>query len=240
MAIEMTQNATAKSKSFGPGIVRGWFDAILNPVIQSMRYEIAKLNSRDLAWQAITGTTESILPIKRLIPPFAEDTLEQFLNFFSDCKAKIYSYEEARQELEHACAQLQHALENSHELRAVYDKAALDNSPGFDGNYISSVFTSYRSDVYHLGNLAQFIINQANELPADNSYAPAWNRYREQFLTTLDSPGIKGRALAVENERRNLLQKVVDLIKTFKNIREELSIQHDVPYLPPEAFYQNR
>jgi hypothetical protein len=237
MAIENAQNATAKSRSFGPGIVRGWFDAVLNPVIQSMRYEIGKLNSRDLAWQPVPGTTESILPIKRLIPPFAEDTLEQFLNFYSDCKEKIYSYDEARQELEHACTQLHRVLENSYELRAIYEKASLDSSPGFDGNSISSVFTSYRNDDYHLGNLAQFVVNQANELSPDNVYAPAWIKYRDQFINLLDLPEIKEKFLIVEMERRNVLQKVVELIKSFKNIREELSIQHDVPYLPPEAIY---
>lgn len=235
MSFENAKNATARS--FGPGIVRGWFDAVLNPIIQSMRYQIGKLNTRDFAWQAISGTTDSLLPIKRLIPPSAEDTLEQFLNFFSDCKEKIYSYEEERQELEHACAQLQRALEDSPELRAIYDKACLDNSTGYDGNYISNVFSSYRNDIYHLGNLAQLIVNQANDLPADNPYAPVWMKYREQFTALLDLPEIKGKLQVIEQERRNVLQKVVELVRSFKNIREELSIQHDVPYLPPEAIY---
>ncbi|MBO0719868.1 MAG: hypothetical protein J2P41_03545 [Blastocatellia bacterium] len=235
MSFENAKNAIARS--FGPGIVRGWFDAVLNPIIQSMRYQIGKLNTRDLSWQASTGTTDSLLPIKRLIPPSAEDTLEQFLNFFSDCKEKIYSYEEARQELEHACGQLQRALEDSLELRAIYDKACLDNSTGFDGNIISSVFTSYRNDIYHMGNLAQSIVNQVNELPADNPYAPVWIMYREQFIALLDLPEIKGKLQIIEQERRNVLQKVVELVKSFKNIREDLSIQHDVPYLPPEAIY---
>ena len=235
MTVDIAKNPTARS--FGPGIVRGWFDAVLNPVIQSMRYQIGKLNTRDLGWQAVNGTADSILPIKRLIPPYAEDTLEQFLNFFSDCKEKIHSYEEARQELEHACAQLQHALETCPELKDIYDKACLDNSTGYDGNYIHSVFSSYRNDVYHLGNLAQCIVNQANDLPADNPYAPVWIKYREQFIDLLELPGIKGRLQAIEQERRDVLYKVVELVKSFKNIREDLSIQHDVPYLPPEAIY---
>jgi hypothetical protein len=68
-------------------------------------------------------------------------------------------------------------------------------------------------------------------------YAPAWIKYRDQFINLLDLPEIKEKFLIVEMERRNVLQKVVELIKSFKNIREELSIQHDVPYLPPEAIY---
>jgi hypothetical protein len=235
MAIEMAKNTTARS--FGPGIVRGWFDAVLNPVIQSMRYQIGKLNTRDLAWQAVTGTMDSILAIKRLIPPFAEDTLEQFLNFFPDCKEKIYSYEEARQELEHACAQLQRVIETTPELIEIYETASLDDTPGPDGNIISSVFSSYPDVNYHLSNLAQFLVNDAQEVPANNAYAPAWSKYRDQFINLLDLPEVKEKVLVVERERRNLLQKVVDLIKAFKAIREELSIKHDVPYLPPEAIY---
>jgi hypothetical protein len=235
MAIDMAKNTTARS--FGPGIVRGWFDAVLNPIIQSMRYQIAKLNTRDLAWQAVSGTIDSILPTKRLIPPFAEDTLEQFLNFFPDCKEKIYSYEETRQELEHACAQLQRVIETTEELRAIYETASLDDSPGPDGIFINSVFSSYTDDYFHLSNLAQLLVNEAQEPPANNAYTPVWYKYRGQFITLLDLTEVKEKVLVVERERRNLLQKVVELIKSFKAIREELSIKHDVPYLPPEAIY---
>ncbi|MGH9937187.1 MAG: hypothetical protein ACREAM_13125, partial [Blastocatellia bacterium] len=220
-------NARKKQPAFGPGIVRGWFDAVLNPMIQTLKYEQMRLEEGNWTWQVPPGQLESILPIKKMIQPLAEDTLEQFLNFHPDLKEEIRIYEDTRAQLVVACMRLQRVIENSEELKAIYQRAKGDNSATSSGATISSLLSLPGTDDEHLEALAQCVVNRCGELPRFYIYSPVWNKYRDELLALLKIPHIEHEALTgVDHLGKKLLRIVEGLIKILKEARDDLSLKY--------------
>jgi len=227
-------NARKKQPAFGPGIVRGWFDAVLNPMIQTLKYEQMRLEEGNWTWQVPPGHLESILPVKRMVQPLAEDTLEQFLNFHPDLKDEIEIYGSTRVQLEDACRSLQRAVEESGELLAIYQRAKEDNSITPQGITVNSAFGLGQKDQENLEALAQYVVNRSGELPRFFVYSPVWNKYRDEFLALLDLPNINQKAIPVEHMGQKLLKVIEELIEDLKETRNELSLKYDVPYVPTQ------
>jgi len=227
-------NARKKQPAFGPGIVRGWFDAVLNPMIQALKYARMRLEERNWTWQVPPGHLESILPVKKMIQPLAEDTLEQFLDFHTDLKDEIEIYGHTRAQLEDACRSLQRAVEESEELKEIYQRAREDNSLTPQGITVNSAFSLGRNDQEHLESLAQYVVNQVEELPRFYVYSPVWNKYNDEFLALLGLPNIRQKAVPVEHLGQKLIKVVEKLMEELKETRNELSLEYDVPYVPTQ------
>jgi hypothetical protein len=106
-----------------------------------------------------------------------------------------------------------------------------------DGTELNSLLGSY-SDDQNLAYFGQYVVNNQQELPAYYTYSPIWKKYGAEFLAVLEEREIVPKRRAVEKIGRNLATIAERLVELLKDIRDDLSIKHDVPYVTAEAVYQ--
>jgi hypothetical protein len=175
------------------------------------------------------------------------DNLEQFLRFHPDMDKSVQQHDRQLEDLQKTCSELQRGLEESPQLLEVYEAvtssaslASLRSAGGIldqyetDRNLIMRFFGAYpKSD--HLALLAQLIVNRSQYLPSYHTTAPLWNAYRDQFLAILNHPSIEPIYQKVEKVGQELLRIVERLIRLLKDLREELSLKYDEPYVATVA-----
>jgi hypothetical protein len=95
-----------KKLKFGPGIVRGWFDTVINPLLRSLRYELLLLEDNNWTWQVVPEGLESIRPVRQMVSPVAADNLDQFIKYHPIVKKTSDLHDEQRTRLLEACRTL--------------------------------------------------------------------------------------------------------------------------------------
>ena len=90
----------------------------------------------------------------------------------------------------------------------------------------------------HIAVLAEYIVNNTGMLPSYFSVSPLWNRFREDFLAIAEAPSVLDQYKLTTRAGTKLLQMVNRLSDLLKEIREELSIQHDMPYVTSTSIEQ--
>jgi len=96
---------------------------------------------------------------------------------------------------------------------------------------VSDIFGAYPpSDRYKL--IAQYVVNNAAELPPHYSTAAFWNRNREVLLGCLTRlPNVRKHFASAVHVAEHLASAGGTLRSQLKNLRQELSLQYDVPIL---------
>jgi hypothetical protein len=95
-----------------------------------------------------------------------------------------------------------------------------------------------REAEHHIAVLAEYIVNNTDVLPTYFTLSPLWNRFREDFLAIAETPSVVDQYKLTTRAGTKLLQIVNRLSGLLKEIREELSIQYDMPYVTSTAIEQ--
>lgn len=225
-----------KASKPGPVIIRAWFDTVINPLLQALKWEQVRLEQKNWTWQIPPGRLESVRPVKDMISPLAEDNLEQFLSFYPALKEQVDFHDTEVTHLEVACRNLQRAIEENDRLREIYRQIRSDESLTPLGETVSGVLRG-DSELKHLELLAQYIVNRMDELPDYYVYSPVWNKYRSDLLAILELPDIQQQVSLADHSGDKLLRIDKRLIENLKKTREELSLTHDVPYVAASTVY---
>ena len=211
----------------GPRIVRAWFETVINPLLNALRAENTLLQKKDWTWQFYQTGLEMIKPVTQYIDADAVDNLEQILHFYPSLKTKIENHDEATDRLFQACRGLHTTIVSRSDLEDIYrtvtSQAKLSKS-------MEEMFAS-REASEHINLLTEYIVNNTGELPYYYTVSPLWNRYREQFLKVLGHPAVVPYTKKTTKAGEQLMRANEALVKSLKNIREELSLKHDVPYV---------
>ncbi len=224
------------SSKVGMRIVRNWFDTIINPLLLALKAEQARLEKKDWTWQHFANQLESIRQVKQMISPLAEDNLEQFISFYPSIGKAISLHDRERDDLLKACQDLQSVLENSAALKSIYEQVKVDDSPTPQGRTVNEVLLS-NDDELHCKFIAEYMVNRTGELPDYITYAAAWNKYRKEFVESLSQSEIRKQNELVECAGARLLKTSQKLTVTLKQTRQNLSIEHDEPYVTASTIY---
>jgi hypothetical protein len=81
----------------------------------------------------------------------------------------------------------------------------------------------------HLNVLAEDIVNGAGILPNYFTTAPLWNKYRNDLLQIREAPGIHSHWENCCKAGANLQITVDQLVNRLKLIRQDLSLEYDLP-----------
>jgi hypothetical protein len=219
-------------RKIGREIVRSWFDTVINPLLQGLGSERKLLAKQNWTWRFEQQRLLSISHIKSSIAFQALDNLDQFLNFgppaAQECKPLMDRHDGLVEYLTDACGALQGALRESAELTATYEKAKLDADLVQPGRDFSSLFGAYPPPL-HLDVLAEDIVNGTGLLPNYYTTAPLWNKYRDELLQTREAPGIRPHWETCRKGGAELEVTADRLIHLVKSIRQDLSVEHDLP-----------
>jgi hypothetical protein len=167
----------------------------------------------------------------------ARDNLDQLLEFSPNLGTHVKEHDTAVSRLVESCKALHRAIQESPALREKYEVATSPESLGKLGAAVSDLFGAY-PPTDHLALLAQYIVNNTGELP--EYYAPArlWNQHRDALLAITGHSSIQPYSDALAQAGAAALRSVERLIAILKQRRQELSLEHDVPYVVPVGSVQ--
>jgi hypothetical protein len=219
---------------FGPKTISSWFSAVINPLLRFLRMEADYLRAENWTWEWQSEELESIRPVRDHLDPESVDTLEQFLSYYPNVRAKADEHDEAVRRLVGRCRDLQASLAKSPALRRLYDRAISEGSLTDRGRTVEQVFGAYSEVREHLEIISQHIVNNKRSLPDYYPISTLWRQYGGEFLGLLGEPGISEQKKLTQEDGKKLLDAVEGLADTLKDTRERLSIENDVPIVPQE------
>jgi len=229
---ELSEKGTAQLQlppRIGPRIVRAWFDTVLNPLIEYVESEIVLLERKNWTYSFGARTLELIRPIRQ---SFHNANFEQILQMNAPLSANIETHDAAVERLSAAVASLHEALVSSRDFVQLCDSLlAPENLSRLGVRELSDVFGAYPpSGRYHL--IAQYVVNGTGELPPHYSTARFWNENREHLLKSLTSlPNVREHFASTAPLGPHLTSVSRTLASQVKKLRQELSLQYDVPII---------
>lgn len=223
--------AAEDARKVGPHIVRAWFDTVINPLLRGLDSERALLTKEKWTWRFEQGALLSFVPVRSFIAFEALDNLEQFLQMAQDanlCRL-VDRHDQQVHLLTAACSRFHDALRDSEPLREIYQRIAVQNAvPLRPGQTFDSLFGAYPPS-RHLDVLAEDIVNGSGQQPAYFATAPLWNHYRDELLRLRETPEICPHWEEAQRCGQALNGTVEKLIDSLKSIRQELSLEYDLP-----------
>ena len=222
----------ADSGMNGPGseLVRTWVTAVITPIIRMMEREQQLLDEQKLRWDDQWDRVEGIEAIRRSYGPSWRDRLEQFERFYPDIRKAIDEHDREAAALQERYQHLFQSIQDSPDLRALYEKAVSPESLVEMGVEMRDVFNFPENVAGHLKALAEHTINGEKHLTSIYTTRKLWERYGSEFRDLLSHPPLRGLVDEADVVAKRLLQVVEQLISRLKEVREDLSLRHNVSY----------
>jgi hypothetical protein len=153
---------------------------------------------------------------------------EQFASFFPQVNGLLEEHDRKVDKLTEACGSFHTALIANRVFQAIFADIETEAKAVFDVEF-SSHFGALSDTVSFAGLLAEYLVNNMEDLPEYYATSRLWNRFRGRFAPAMASPEIESHRLETEACGRELLEASDVLTATFKTKRLELSQELDVP-----------
>jgi len=230
MKTSMKQPRRSAKQPYGPNIVRAWFDTVFHYVLAGLETEKGFLARRNWTFRHHNGKLEYIASVARYVPLAAIENLEQFVAFFPEVGALIDRHDDCVQRLESRCAAYADALIESADFLTTFRRVEAE-SPQELHHEFSRNFGAYSSEEDFKRNLAEYLVNNIESLFSYYSTAALWNRYREDFVSPVNTLELAPLREAIDQAGRDSIAASDELIASMKRIRSELSLAFDVPFV---------
>lgn len=226
---------TTPQVKIGPRIVRAWFDSIINPLIDALESEMRMLRSRNFTWRFRPAGFESIRRISHHLDVAGSANLEQLVALYPNLDAVFRDHDRQVEALRKEVQKLEEAIVSSPGFRQHFDAITSPESlRAIGASSPTELFGAYPEEDW-IKMLAQYVINNSGELQSHYATARLWNPHRVELLRTLQSPDIEVRYQAVLNLADTLLEVDSALEDQLKDLRLELSLEHDQPFAGIES-----
>ncbi len=213
----------------GREVVRAWIETVITPVIRTLEGERHLLEGQKLRWEERWDKLEGVGGIRDSSDRGWLDRLEQFERFNPDVRGLIDEHDQGAATLQEQYLRLLLSVQEGPQLRAVYERAVSPESLTEMGTKMRDVFNT--EDVSrHLKHLAVYTINRIERLSPDYTTMKLWERYGGEFIDVLSHPPLRGLVAEADATAGRLLQVTKQLISRMREIREMLSLRHNVPY----------
>ncbi len=218
-------------RSPGPRIVRAWFDTIINPLIDVLDFETRLLQQRNFTWRFQAAAFESIRKVGAHIDPLVFPNLKQFTLLNDDLDAGFRVHDDRVESLRVAVAELETTIVASPVYLQKFDSITSPESLEAKGlTSPTQVFGAYPKPVWPR-LLAQYIINSSGDLQDHYTTAKLWNVHRPELLALLHTEGVLGSYGRVLDHAEALIEQNVFLLGRLGDLRLELSLRFDQPFV---------
>jgi len=213
----------------GRELVRTWIESVITPVIRTLEGEQQLLEVRRLRWEEKWNRLEGVSAIRDSLDPGWLDRLEQFERFDPDITELIDEHDREAATLQEQYRHLFESIQDDSQVHAIYERAVSPESLTKMGAKMSDIFIT--EDInQNLKYLAAHTINRAKRLPSGYTTEKLWERFGGEFLDVLNHPPLKELVEEADATAGRLLQVTKQLISRLKEIRETLSLKHNVSY----------
>jgi hypothetical protein len=232
-AMNTMQRSTRKKKP-GPNIVRAWFDTVFHYALRGLASEQGFLTRGNWTYRFHRRTLEYIAPLAEHLPSAGRENLEQFLFFFPAVGHLIEQHNHGVERLLETCSAFHASIINSSDFREVFALVQVEAPAALGGDF-SSHFGAYSAEADFMGILAEYLVNNIEELPSHYSTARLWNQFRDRFVHVAAAPELAPYRHDTEASGQELLRSVDELNSALKATRSELSLDFDLPYVAETA-----
>ncbi len=230
MSTKRPKTQRRRPAKVGERIVRAWFDTVINPLLHGLAWEEKRLSAKNWTWRHQLNQLESIRPCRDMVVAVAVDNLEQFVGRYPAVAENIKFHDDHRSQLLVACQLLQKRLEESEELRALYERVTAPSVLDEIHTSLNELFGPTNREE-HIAVLAEYIVNNTGVLPTHYIVSSLWNKFREEFLAPAEGTPVNNQAKLTIRAGNKLLQVVNRLSDLLKETREDLSLEYDMPYV---------
>lgn len=217
-------------RPYGPNIVRAWFDTVFHYVLSGLEMEKRFLVRRNWTFRHYSRTLEYVAAVGKHVPAGALENFEQFISFFPEEDTLVRRHDESVQRLQDRCLAYADAIaQNAHFLTTFRRVEA--ESPQVLNRQFKEHFGAYSSEEDFKRILAEYLVNNFDSLADIYSTAALWNRYRGDLLSAVATTELMPLREATDQAGRNVVEATDELIASLKKIRNELSLEFDVPFV---------
>jgi hypothetical protein len=212
----------------GPQIVRAWFDTVINPLLAWLGREQELLTARNWTWRFKPAGLEAIRHLRAYVD--ARPNWEQFEQLHPQVGRIGEIHDRKVDALSQESGRLHGALVANVAYRDLVVRITSPESLRELGQDRQDVFGAYpESDWPDL--IAEYVVNNTRELPSYYTTARLWNGHREQLLDLLDRQPLRGHRDVVTKVGEELRRATSKLSAALQDIRLDLSLTCDVPYV---------
>jgi hypothetical protein len=218
----------------GPHVARALFDTVCNPLIESLELELALINRGNWTFSFRPRALELIKAHQRYVDTRAWPNLDELLRLEPQLHSTASQHDRAVSELLAAVATLYDVLLANRDFEALCSSLFGEEKIREVGyNAVHEIFGAYPAADYP-SLIAQYVINNAGELP--NYYASArfWNYHRAELLNALGHQDVRGPYESTRLHGERLARISDEFIAQLKRIRGDLSRRLDVPVFAGE------
>ena len=224
------QRTVRRKKPYGPNIVRAWFDTVFHYALRGLENERDFLVRRNWTYRFRKRSLEYLGPVAEHLPAEARENLEQLISFFPEVSAAIEEHDKRERQLQDNCRAYMDAILKDSSFQKAFESVASE-APHTLGRQFGEHFGAYSAEEDFMGLLAEYLVNNVENLPSQYATAELWNRYRESFLTSVSTSELNSFREAVERSGVALFDAVNELTSLLRTTRSDLSLEFDVPYV---------
>jgi hypothetical protein len=230
----MRSRARSNKKKYGPNIVRAWFATIFQYVLGRLESERGYLLRRNWTFRYYNRSLEYVASLDEHMPAIERANLEQFRSFFPEVNGLIEEHDNRVDELSAACASFHDAILRDGSFQQVLARIETEAQHEFGVDF-STHFGAVSNRADFAAVLAEYLVNNLEDLPSYYATSRLWNRFRERFIPVMASHEIESRRVETESRGRALLEIADKVIEVYKAIRFDLSADLDVPVAEPTS-----
>ncbi len=215
----------------GPRIVRAWFDTVFNPLIPSLELELGLLGKRNWTFSFASLRLDLIRPASGYLSEEAEANLEQVLQVNVTLAANTQTHDAVVGTLLNSVTALHGALATNPDFDDLCNSLmAPERLLEIGIQDWRQIFGAYPADD-RIKLIAQNVVNNVGELPLHYSTAKFWNLNRQRLLQALTLPNVREIYASTAQVGEQLGSVSKTLLSQIKDLRLELSLGYDVPYV---------
>ena len=230
----MKTSRQTNRKKYGPNIVRAWFDTFFQYALERLASERTLLVDRKWTFRFYNRSLEYIATLGEHMPLSARENLEQFLSFYPAVEGLLAAHDRGVGRLLEACTAFHDAIIRHPRFQGVFESVAAE-APAALGADFSSHFGALSSMEDFAGIIAEYLVNNFEDLPNYYATSRLWNRYRTRFAEAIATTELEPFRLNAETAGRELLEAVDKLSNFLKSNRSKLSLEFDVPFATETA-----
>lgn len=213
-----------------PKIIRAWFDTVLNPIIKGLETELYFLDNNNLTWRGFISSFDALKPLFSFLSFHYKANFEQCSQFNPILPESIDKHDGALAKLNDSCGKLFDELKQSQILKDVYEQKLEKLSKDL---ILSEQTVSKLSNDNNLRFIAEYVINDLDDLDIAYTLSPIWNLFKDEFKAILENNEFKDSMLSFNNSLNEFKAVVKETCTNLKEFRNNLSLQYGEPLVIP-------
>lgn len=217
----------------GRDVARAWVTTVINPLIEAIQREQYWLQKKNWSWRYPTGWFEYLAPISGYIDLRYHANYELFRAEYDEIGGLFDEHDNSLDTLATILISLYNKVLRLPNFKEEFQK--LERECRLQGMDYENVWGAVSlQDRPRL--LAQYIVNNTQELSSFFTTSKLWNTFGKHFLNLRNNPDLEPIVSKANEEGRRILKVSRKIERKLKDLRNEYARKYDIPPIPVGEF----